>query len=141
MFPIAMEEECETVPARQAEFVPVVFADNREAADNLVALLERHNIPAYLDEAIVAETVWDRLGRGVPVLAPARLHDTATRILALDEDDEEEMDDFDTDDEDDVDFDDDDLDDLDDLDDDYEDDEDEDEDDFDPDLDDDDDLD
>lgn len=115
--------------AGHREFVPVAFAASRAQAQELIALLERHNVPGMLDIEPGAD-LCGGLGRGIPVLVPEQMHDAATEVIAQD-DDEDEFDDDD-------DFEDDDFDDLDDLDDDYDDEE---EDDFDPDVDEDEDLD
>jgi hypothetical protein len=115
--------------AGHREFVPVAFAASSAQAQELLALLERHNVPGMLGDGADRD-LCEGLGRGIPVLVPEQMHDAATEVVAQD-DDEDEF-------EDDDDFEDDDFDDLDDLDDDYDDEE---EDDFDPDVDEDEDLD
>jgi hypothetical protein len=124
MMPNATEEENLGLVDAHSEFVAVAFAADRTAADRWIQLLEKRGIPAMLDEDVSGEVSLVGLGRGIPVLVPAPMHDAATEVVALD-DDEDEDDIFDGDDED-EDFEDDEFDDLDDLDDDFEDDEDDD---------------
>ena len=110
-------------------FVPVVFAGDVASARHLRSILERHNIPALIDNQAGLEDVYTALGCGVPVLVPDQMHDRASDVIAEEEtnyslldgtDDGEDDDYFDADDDEDEDEDDDeDLDDLDDLDDDY----------------------
>ena len=108
-------------------FVPVAFAGDVPRARHLRSILERHNIPALLDNQAGLEDVYTALGRGVPVLVPDQMHDRASDVIAEEEtnnflldgtDDEEDDDYFDDDDEDEDEDEDEDFDDLDDLDDD-----------------------
>ena len=107
-------------------FVPVAFASDVPSARHLRSILERHNIPALIDNQAGLQDVYSALGRGVPVLVPDQMHDRASDIVAEEEanhslldgtDDDKDDDHFDEDD-------DEDFDDLDNLDDDYHDDDD-----------------
>lgn len=115
MVQAAIEEETLGVATAHAEFVPVTFAVDRAAAEDLLALFERHNVPALLDDEATDEPHIGGLSRGVAVLVPEQMHDAATALMARDDEDEDGYEDGDDDFEDD----DDDFDDLDDLDDDY----------------------
>ena len=105
------------------EFVPVVFASSRETAEHFQFALERHGIPALIEDNAIGSELCCVLGRGIPILVPEHMHDQASAIIAREElrmgvigginDDDA---DFLEDEDDDDDFDDD----LDDLDDDFE---------------------
>ncbi len=109
-----------------ADFVPVVFATTPEEAGRIRALLERCDIPTLIETETPEPTDAPNASYGIPVLVPTEVFDEATEILAVLDDDEDEIDE-DTKDEDDVDDDlDDDYDDEDDDDDDFDDEDDED---------------
>ena len=106
-------------------FVPVAFAGDVPSARHLRSILERHNIPALIDNQAGLEDVYTALGRGVPVLVPDQMHDRASDVIAEEEtnhtmldgtDDGEGDDYFDEDDDEDEDEDEDDDEDFDDLD-------------------------
>jgi hypothetical protein len=84
-----------------ADFVPVVFAEGREKAEQLRAVLETHHIPTLIDPPDPDGLDVVSSGTGVPLLVPSDMFDEATEILAVqDDEDEEDMEeDFDDEDE------------------------------------------
>lgn len=128
---LAREDDLVTTLERfHAEFVPVMFLDDRVEAEHYRALLELHNIPALLDDRAPGEVYYCDLPQAIPLLVPESMLDAASDLVVRDERqaagagdrarsaaEEEDADDIDDDDDDD-DFDDMDDDDDDDLDDD-----------------------